>query len=144
MPTLYITVGLPGTGKSTFLEEMKEPSIVHISPDLHRPEEDNPAERLKLASQELSDALVEGRNIYYDSTNVTARGRAEIIEHAGLATTEYTVVALVFQVDLMTLENRNSERPLEDQVPISVLSEMFERFEYPDTFEGFDKVIDVV
>ena len=144
MPILYITVGLPGAGKTSFLSEMKEPNIVHISPDLNRPEEDDPAERFKMASQQLSDALVEGHDIYYDSTNITARGRAEIIEHAGLAPDEYSVIALVFQASLMSLETHNSERPPEDQVPISVLSAMFERFEYPVISEGFDKVIDVV
>ena len=144
MPTLYITVGLPGAGKTSFLKEMKEPSIVHVSPDLLRSEEDNPAERLKMASQQLSDALVEGHNIYYDSANITARSRAEVIEHAGLAPDEYLVVALVFQVDLFSLYERNNNRPPEDQVPISVLSEMFERFEYPVISEGLDKVVDVV
>ena len=144
MLTLYITVGLPGAGKTSFLKEMKEPSIVHVSPDLLRSEEDNPAERLKMASQQLSDTLVEGHNIYYDSANITVRSRAEVIEHAGLAPDEYLVVALVFQVDLFSLCERNNNRPPEDQVPISVLSEMFERFEYPVISEGLDQVVDVV
>jgi predicted kinase len=77
-PTIFITVGLPGSGKSTWMENHKEEldMIIHSS-DAIREEFGNINDQSKndLVFQTLhnrvKEDLLNGKNVCYDATNLS-------------------------------------------------------------------------
>lgn len=147
-------VGLPGSGKSTAIEQWKkefgfvtlstDDFIENVAKDRGLTYNDVFSREIKRAShalrQDLRNALSEDRNIVWDQTNIAPKGRKKKLK--GIPD-RYYKVAVVFDVPEDELERRLSKRSEETgkTIPPRVLSDMSERFIYPTREEGFDKVI---
>ena len=98
-PDLIFTVGIPGSGKSTWIRS--QPGYVVVSPDSIRAsmgditDQSKNAEVWAIAKSRVAEALKQGRNVILDSTNVDSRRRREFVE--GLP--DHALKAKIFDVD---------------------------------------------
>lgn len=158
MPTIYVLIGLPASGKSTWramfkatAENLDAPLPVEISSDdiideiaaskgLTYSQVFMEAIKVsdKLARQNFEEAVAARRDIILDRTNMTLKGRAKFL--ASLPKT-YEKHAIVFEVpdDVLNerLEKRNATGKI---IPKSVIDAMRASYQPPSEAEGFDKI----
>jgi predicted kinase len=154
MPELIMLVGLPGTGKSTWVKSQgyfEKPDWMVLStdnfiesciigtndtysavfPSLIRLAESNLLEGLDYACRARM-------NIVWDQTNLSAASRAKKLSRIPLC---YKKTARVFPVPPNHSEWLNSEERKGKVIPDHVLASMQAVFEQPTIYEGFDEII---
>lgn len=147
--TLYITVGLPGSGKSTYAKEfIKGKEIEYLSSDSLRAvygksEEDQTVTPLVFGhiKRKVDEFLKDGKNVMVDATSVNRRERSDYIKTAKKYGAK--VVAIVFKMDRQGLIDRNKKRGEQGGrvVPDFVIDKMLAKFEEPSYSEGIDVMI---
>jgi predicted kinase len=147
--TIYIAVGLPGSGKSTYAKNfIKDKDIEYLSSDELRAvfgkgEDDQSVTPLVFGhiKRKVDEFLKDGKNVLVDATSVNRRERADYINAAKKYGAK--VVALVFKMDRAGLISRNQKRGSEGGrvVPDWVIDKMLAKYEEPSTSEGIDEVI---
>ena len=151
MATLFLTVGLPGSGKSTyakrFIANHAEP-IAYLSSDELRAkfgtgEEDQTVTPQVFGhiKQEVDSLLKSNKNVLVDATNVNRRDRKDSIDTAKKYGAR--VVAIIFNMDRAELIARNVQRGLQGGrvVPDWVIDKMLNKYEAPSNHEGIDDLI---
>lgn len=153
MPTLYMLIGVPGAGKSTWLAKQafnqNNPRIIST---------DNIVEQRAQAqgktysevfqkeikgathqmNRDLKQAIADGADIVWDQTNLTKKGRAGKL--AGIPG-NYRKVAVFFATpDDAELKRRLDSRPGKT-IPANIVMGMKSQLERPGADEGFDEVI---
>ena len=149
MNTLYITVGLPGSGKSTYVKNfIKDKEIEYLSSDSLRAvygksEEDQTVTPLVFGhiKRKVDEFLKDGKNVLVDATSVNRKERSDYIKTAKKYGSK--VVAIVFKMDRQGLIDRNKKRGEEGGrvVPDWVIDKMLAKFEEPSYDEGIDVMI---
>jgi len=149
MDTLYITVGLPGSGKSTYAKEfIKGKDVEYLSSDELRAvygkdETDQTVTPIVFGhiKRKVDEFLKNGKNVLIDATNVNLRERSDYINTAKKYGVK--VVALVFNMDRQGLIDRNKKRGEQGGrvVPDWVIDKMLNKYQNPDFNEGFDTII---
>jgi len=149
MNTLYITVGLPGSGKSTYAKEfIKGKEIEYLSSDSLRAvygksEEDQTVTPLVFGhiKRKVDEFLKDGKNVLVDATSVNRKERSDYINTAKKYGAK--VVAIVFKMDRQGLIDRNKKRGEQGGrvVPDWVIDKMLAKFEEPSYSEGIDVMI---
>jgi len=147
--TIYITVGLPGSGKSTYAKNfIKGKDIEYLSSDSLRAvfgkgEDDQTVTPLVFGhiKKKVDEYLKNGKNVLVDATSVNRRERSDYINTAKKY--DAKVVALVFKIDRAGLIERNQKRGSEGGrvVPDWVIDKMLAKFEEPLHSEGIDIMI---
>ena len=151
MPTLYMLVGVPGSGKSTWLSKQDLSNAVVLSTDNyveHFAKLNNTTytdifkkvigEATRLMKEDLRKAIADQKDVYWDQTNVTAKARAP-----KLAQVPHTweKVAVFFPTPPHPeLTRRLASRPGKT-IPANVVLAMASQLETPSEAEGFDEVI---
>lgn len=158
MPKYIMLIGLPGSGKSTwiknFLKNEKEKYVVISSDDII--EELGNLEGLnykeafsKYASiamkemyRRLKAAITNKANIIHDQTNLNVKSRRDKLS---LLTPDYEREAIVFSVSEKELKNRLDKREKETgkHIPDQVIKSMKNSFQAPTKEEGFTKITNV-
>jgi predicted kinase len=149
MNTLYITVGLPGSGKSTYVKNfIKDKDIEYLSSDSLRAvygksEEDQTVTPLVFGhiKKKVDELLKDGKNVLVDATSVNRKERSDYINTAKKYGAK--VVAIVFKMDRQGLIDRNKKRGEQGGrvVPDFVIDKMLNKFEEPSYSEGIDVII---
>ena len=149
MSTIYIAVGLPGSGKSTYAKNfIKDKDIEYLSSDELRAvfgkgEDDQTVTPLVFGhiKRKVDEFLKDCKNVLVDATSVNRKERADYITTAKKYGAK--VVALVFKMDRQGLIDRNKKRGQEGGrvVPDWVIDKMLAKFEEPSHSEGIDEVI---
>jgi predicted kinase len=144
--TVYIPVGIPGSGKSTWFDRQgfDAADTAFISMDDIRQEiasdvadQSKNALVAKIAKDRFKQALSIGVPvIFWDATSVKRKYRKELIKPAKQA--GYEVVAVYFDVPLEVAKQRNADR--ERNVPEHVLDRMWNQMQKPERDEGFDVI----
>lgn len=153
-PTIYVLVGLPASGKSTWIRENMDPqNFVIVSSD---DEIDKHAKSKGLTYSDVFDsyiktatkimnetfrvAISERKSIIWDQTNMTIKKRKNILSQVPR---NYGKIAVVFRIDDDELDRRLLKRAQDEgkHIPQHVIQSMAKSFEMPTTEEGFDKVI---
>ena len=147
--TLYITVGLPGSGKSTYVKNfIKDKDIEYLSSDSLRAvygksEEDQTVTPLvfRHIKRKVDEFLKDGKNVLVDATSVNRKERSDYINTAKKYGEK--VVAIVFKMDRQGLIDRNKKRGEQGGrvVPDFVIDKMLNKFEEPSYSEGIDVII---
>ena len=147
--TLYITVGLPGSGKSTYVKNfIKDKEIEYLSSDSLRAvygksEEDQTVTPLVFGhiKRKVDEFLKDGKNVLVDATSVNRKERSDYIKTAKKYGAK--VVAIVFKMDRQGLIERNKKRGEQGGrvVPDWVIDKMLNKFEEPSYDEGIDVMI---
>lgn len=153
MPILYVTVGLPGSGKSTWRERFLalHPEAVAISHDdlveefakaggltyseAFRQMDLKAAEAM--VKVRFSEAVALGQDIVLDRTNMTKKSRRQFLNRAP----GYKTHAIVFEVAEHVLDYRLAKRAKRTgkSIPAHVVKMMRSSYHEPDLAE-FDSV----
>ena len=147
--TIYIAVGLPGSGKSTYAKNfIKDKDIEYLSSDELRAvygkdETDQSVTSIVFGhiKRKVDEFLKDGKNVLVDATSVNRKERSDYIKTAKKYGAK--VVAIVFKMDRQGLIDRNKKRGEQGgrEVPTFVIDKMLAKFEEPSTNEGIDEVI---
>jgi len=147
--TIYIAVGLPGSGKSTYAKNfIKDKNIEYLSSDELRAvygkdETDQSVTSIVFGhiKRKVDEFLKDGKNVLVDATSVNRRERSDYINTAKKYGAK--VIALVFKMDRQGLIDRNKKRGEQGGrvVPDFVIDKMLAKYEEPSTSEGIDEVI---
>ena len=147
--TLYITVGLPGSGKSTYAKEfIKGKEIEYLSSDSLRAvygkdETDQSVTSIVFGhiKRKVDEFLKDGKNVMVDATSVNRKERSDYINTAKKYGAK--VVVIVFKMDRQGLIDRNKKRGEQGGrvVPDWVIDKMLAKFEEPSYSEGIDVMI---
>jgi predicted kinase len=149
--SLFLCVGLPGSGKSTyakrFIMDYAE-HIVYLSSDELRAkfgtgEEDQSVtpQVFNHIKQQVDFLLESGKNVLVDATNINRRNRKDTINIAKKYGAQ--VIAFVFVLTHDELIARNAQRGSEGGriVPIHVIENMRNKYEPPMLEEGITHII---
>lgn len=142
-PKLYVLVGCSGSGKSTFAKKIQNDDTVIISTDairkelFGREECQRESERVfAIAHYRVKAALLEDRNVIFDATNTTTKGRKSLLEY--VEKTYCWKVAIVFAAPVDECKRRNQMR--DRKVPDAVIERQFKQYmrdaqTIPDQFD---------
>ena len=149
-PILYVLVGVPGSGKSTWAKNQDwARDCVYVSTDLHVEAyaksvsktysevfNDYMPNAVELMAQEVRLAREAKRDIIWDQTSTTVISRQRKFNMLP----DYYAVAVVFRCpNVDELVRRLLSRPGK-LIPVDVLESMIENFEMPTEEEGFKEI----
>ena len=129
MKTMYIMMGIQGSGKTTFCRK--------YLPDIPRVNLDT----LKTRNNEkrmISECQANGLSYVVDNTNPTREDRARYITAA--KTEGYRVVGYFMQSRLQECIRRNALRQGKEKIPATAIAMTSNRLEMPSRREGFDEL----
>ncbi len=132
MTQLVILVGMPASGKSSFVRARLAATHRHVSKDLLGPGRSREARQRRL----IEDALRGGQSVVVDNINATAAQRAALIA-VGRAH-GVRVVGYYFESRPRDALERNRRRPGKERVPDVAIYVAARRLEPPSLAEGFD------
>lgn len=132
-PTLYLMVGLPGSGKSTWTKARR--NVVVVSADRIRKSGISEKDVWGIFAKELRRWLKMRFTLIVDNTNLTRQIRATMITPA--LASGYRVVALVFNTPIELCAYRKPHIPLSEFVRMEAI------YEHPNVNEALAKVYDV-
>lgn len=150
MKTAYILVGVPASGKSTWVEKNHNLNTFIVSTDHYieqhaalqkKTYSDVFAEYIQIATCNMVEDVKYARNngfdIIWDQTNTSVKARAKKLKMLP----NYKKIAVVFKTpDQTELARRLANRPGK-HIPESVMVSMISSFQMPTKDEGFDEVV---
>ena len=148
-----VLVGLPGVGKSTYINNNKNPNVVVLSTDtiveeMCASQGINYTQGFKLFideatnrfNQRLTNAIKNRSDIVIDRTNLTRASRRRVMSHVPK---NYSKFAYYFP----TPEKDEWQRRLNSRpgkcIPQSVIDDMALSFQFPNKEEGFDAIFTI-
>lgn len=154
MSTLFIMVGIPGSGKSFVAKAFsKTVTSVVVSRDsiryslLKEGEKYFSKEKQVFAAyiKEIQKHIDNGEIVFADATHLNEASRRKLISNLKLAKEDY-VVPIVIETPLEICLERNARRTGRERVPESVIEDMFESLTNPakDSPEMVERYNDIL
>lgn len=152
MSTLYVLVGVPGSGKTTWTAHQKFDwdKTVIVSTDRYVEQyarsvgktynevfKDFMPTAVEMMTVTARQAFKDDKDVVWDQTSTTVKTRARKLR---MAPEHYTKIAVVFDVPRPELHAKFLDRPGKT-IPEEVLCDMINKFAYPTVDEGFDRII---
>lgn len=138
VPTATLLIGVPGAGKSTWLDQAGLDMIVLSTDDL-LPTLDAKMHGMKAAHRQmmakLHQTVSDNQSFIVDRTNISRSVRRKILSHVP---PHYLRYAAVFALDRKELDRRLSQREGKI-IPATVVDDMLDRYEMPSKAE-FDEI----
>jgi len=148
-PTLYMLVGIPGCGKTTwatnFIKEHRDiEDIRYVSRDEIRFELVDPQERYFSHEKEvfkrfvgtIAQTLIDGFDVIADATHISIKSRKKLlagIDNFGFL--DYSIIFIYFNTSYAICCGRNSQRTDRALVPQSTMESMYKNFRKPSMLE---------
>ena len=129
MNTMYIMIGIQGSGKSEFCRR--------FLPEIHRVNLDT----LKTRNNEMraiTECYEKNQDFVVDNTNPTREDRKRYIEQA--KDQGYRVIGYFMQSRLKECIARNNLREGKERIPAKAIAMTSNRLELPSRTEGFDEL----
>ena len=148
---LYMMVGVPGSGKSTWIlnhqAKFKRPYKV-VSRDQIRfslvGEDEEYFSKEKEVFEKFVEAIKEGLDsdldVYADATHLNEASRSKLLRALGTSLKGVKVEAIVIRPPFNTIIEQNAQRSGREFVPLSVIRRMNYQFTMPTEEEGFDRI----
>lgn len=142
MPTVYATVGISGSGKTTWAKAYvtKHPKTILIDTDELRQElwgdaadQRNGAEVFRVAFERMNTALADGYDVVFCATSTTRWARNNIREAIKIAKTK--LIFVWFPIALEVCIQRNNQR--DRVVPERIIRRQYSQFELFDAEEKY-------
>lgn len=144
MCTVVIGIGIPGSGKTTFLKKLAtETEAAYVCADDIRKEitgsainHDHESEVWEIFYQRIDAALDNGEDIYIDVTNAVGTNRRKLATHC--KSKSRMVIGIWFDMPVDVCKQRNSSRSR--VVPDYAIDRMLKQLEVdpPTKQDGFD------
>lgn len=144
MANFYMLIGLPGSGKSTWIEHNEtELSTVTISSDSIREQvfgdvndQTHNAEVFELMKTKTHENLRNNINVIYDATNTSRKRRTQFLKELPEGIHK---IAILFTTPFNICCDRNNKR--DRQVPMESMLKFYKGFQAPWYTEGFDEIL---
>ena len=148
-PKLFMLIGLPGSGKSTFVrnrvkfyDDCNKTRLEIVSSDDIREElygtrscQKDPARVFEIAHERIINSLEQGWDVIFDATNITRKNRASLLKKIPAYTEKF---AQICWAPISTCIERDLKR--EFPVKANVIWKMAYKFQMPFYDEGFDHI----
>ena len=138
MTKLFILIGLPGAGKSTFAQIVKERNkkIKYVSSDELRKEfsefKDNHSKIFDIMNNRTIEMLRENNHVIYDSTNLERRYRIDLFNQIRMSLLENVKVEAVFiHNGLNRAIEQSNKRKNRDDVNEELIRNMYKTMQLP-------------
>ena len=150
MPKLYMLVGVPGSGKSTWVQnqnwaqdcswistdDIVEQYALSVGKTYTEVFQEYMPEAVRIMAQQVVQARERGQDIIWDQTSTSVASRRKKFQMLP----DYYAIAVVFGVpEHQELLRRLASRPGKT-IPEEVVQDMIARFEYPTESEGFSEI----
>lgn len=149
MSKLFIMMGAPGSGKTTWCKNNVPKNAVYISRDEIRfniiKDEDSYFSKEKIVydifTNKINKALESGLDVYADQTSLNAGSRKKLINALNKKPDE--IIGIYFTTPLDIVLQRNAQRTGRALVPEDVVVNMFNSLTRPTLDEGFTEILEV-
>lgn len=148
-PIFTMVMGLPGSGKSTFVNEVVTAdslTSVVVSSDSLREElfgdvndQTHNTEVFEEMHRRTIVALKEGKDVFYDATNLSGKRRKAFLNSLNGLKNKVHKRIMVFATPVELCIARNHRR--ERKVPTEVIERMYKSLTMPRYTEGWDSII---
>lgn len=147
MAKLYVMVGCPGSGKSTWCQNYATPADRHVSRDDIRfalVEEDEEyfsreKEVFRSFAEQINFYLESGYNVFADATHLNKASRNKLLRAIPAKVDEIDAVYIKTPL-WKALEQNEKRKGTRSYVPKSVIRRMNCQIEQPTFEEGFSKI----
>ena len=155
MPILYMLCGPSGCGKTTwarkYTEDHANEDIRYVSRDeirfsMLKEGEDyfaHEKEVFKRFVGAIRQTLIDGFDVIADATHLNAFSRRKLTQAIDMYFTDYQIIYVVFNADVETCIERNSERDGRADVPETVIRNMCRDYRMPAKDED-ERVIGII
>lgn len=149
MSKLFIMIGAPGSGKTTWCNNNVPKNAVYISRDEIRfniiKDKDSYFSKEKMVynifTNKINEALESGLDVYADQTSLNAGSRKKLINALNKKPDE--IIGIYFTTPLDIVLQRNAQRTGRALVPEDVVVNMFNSLTRPTLDEGFTEILEV-
>jgi predicted kinase len=154
-PKLYMLIGAPGTGKSTWVAHQKldwsrtalassDGHIDQYAKSLGKTYSDVFQDYMGTATQlmmnDITDAIDKDYDIIWDQTNMSAKARKRKLK---MIPSHYEKYAVVFELPNETEHARRLASRPGKNISADIINNMVNSFNMPTTGEGFDHIITI-
>jgi predicted kinase len=152
MTMLYVLVGVPGSGKTTWIGHQKfdwdktvivgtdrlvEKYASLVGKTYNEVFKDYMPTAVELMAADARKAFGEDKIVVWDQTSTSVSTRAKKLR---MTPEHYTKIAVVFEIPKPDLHAKFLDRPGKT-IPEEVVLSMINNFSYPKLEEGFDRII---
>ena len=149
MPTMYMLIGVPASGKSTGVEKNKGDALVVSTDNIieqtaaarnstyNEVFKENIKFATQLATERAKEAFAADKDVIWDQTNITKKSRASKL---AMVPKHYHKTAVFFATPLEEeWQRRLNSRPGKS-IPAHILDSMVEMLEMPEQDEGWSVI----
>lgn len=145
-PVVFVMIGVPGSGKSTFAQSLKSHHIKVFSSDEYREKlfgdaniQTNPKLVFDTMYGDAIRAIKDGNSIVIDSTNVKSRDRKNIIKKFTNYTHSIIAICMTTPISECVVRDNNRDRTVGKEV----IDHMNDVYTKPTIEEGFVDIFDI-
>jgi predicted kinase len=156
MPKCYMMIGIPGSGKSTYIKNVlqSQSNLISISTDeyIEKIAKEQNGTYSSVYDSAINDAnnwfnselykiMNSSSDFIWDQTNINIKSRKFKIKQ--LAKHNYEIHGIAFEVEKEVILDRLNKRALETGkfIPESIINSMIKSYQKPTLEEGFHNII---